>query len=492
MLKKENQMNESLDQQLKARAYAAIMENKNRVANDPFRLQYHIVPPVGLLNDPNGFVYFEGVYHLFFQWNPFDTDHSQKFWAHITSTDLIHWEWQPIALAPSATFDKNGCYSGSAIVHDGKLYLFYTGNVRTEAGDRESYQCLAVSTDGVVFEKKGPLFTVPDGYTAHFRDPKVWQEGEMFYLVIGAQTTQLQGRALLYCSKNIIDWELIGEIEDPTNPLHHFGYMWECPDFLLFKKRDVLLFSPQGIEPNGYHFQNIYQTGYLVGNLDRDNAQFNHQAFIELDSGFDFYAPQTTVDPRGRRILFGWMGLPEENEDFHPTKSYHWIHAMTIPRVLSLHNDHLYQFPVPEMKQLRQEQIIHHQATITDQTEKLASMKNGVFELSLCIDNFSGEKVVLELGGMTKLMYDATKQMLTLTRQHMATNQIESRTTMLQSMEHICLYRDTSSIEIFMNQGEKVFSARIFEDLATYDVSLTVMGELSYQIQGWSLKQLAT
>lgn len=130
------------------------LKKEHIAASDPYRQHFHIMPPVGLLNDPNGVVYWKGVYHLFFQWQPFQTGHGAKFWGHYTTRDFVNWKREEIALAPSDWFDKNGCYSGSAVVKDDRLYLFYTGNVRDQDGNRETYQCLAVSDDGLTFEKK--------------------------------------------------------------------------------------------------------------------------------------------------------------------------------------------------------------------------------------------------------------------------------------------------------------------------------------------------
>lgn len=120
---------------MKEIAYKRIEEFKGLVSSDQYRLYYHIMPPVGLLNDPNGFVYYKGQYHVFYQWNPLKTAHGVKFWGHYISDDLVHWKTAPIALAPDQWYDKNGCYSGSAVVHNDKLYLFYTGNVKDQAGN---------------------------------------------------------------------------------------------------------------------------------------------------------------------------------------------------------------------------------------------------------------------------------------------------------------------------------------------------------------------
>ncbi|SER94104.1 sucrose-6-phosphate hydrolase [Gracilibacillus ureilyticus] len=251
-----------LDQQLRFEAIKEIEKYQDIVQSDPYYLHYHIAPSVGLLNDPNGFVQWNGVYHLFYQWMPFKTGHGAKFWAHYTSADLVHWKEEPIALTPSDWFDKNGCYSGSAIVHEGQLYLFYTGNVKDEVGNRETYQCLAVSSDGVKFEKKGPVINLPEGYTPHFRDPKVWRSGDKWYMIIGAQSEKLEGQAVLFQSTDLHHWEDLGPIAGSDGEL---GFMWECPDFFNINGKDVLLFSPQGLEEKGMKYHNVYQSGYILG-----------------------------------------------------------------------------------------------------------------------------------------------------------------------------------------------------------------------------------
>ena len=113
--------------------------------------KFHISPKKGLLNDPNGLIFYKEEYHVFYQYNPTSCEHKNKHWAHLKSKNLVDWEELPIALSPTDWFDKDGCYSGSSIEKDGKLYLIYTGNVKNN-GVRESYQCLAVSEDGINFK----------------------------------------------------------------------------------------------------------------------------------------------------------------------------------------------------------------------------------------------------------------------------------------------------------------------------------------------------
>ena len=232
----------------------SILEKKEIVEKDFWRQKYHIQGIVGLINDPNGFSQFNGKYHMFYQWNPLGTNHKNKTWAHSVSDDLLHWERLKTALRPDTWYSKDGVYSGSAIVDDDKLYLFYTGNVKDPEGNRESYQCLAVSSDGENFERWEPsIVNQPDGYTRHIRDPKIWKKDGKFYAVIGIQIEDLEGKAVLYSSENIKDWKFEGEIAGANHgKIKDFGFMWECPDYFQLKDektgeiKDLLVPSAAG------------------------------------------------------------------------------------------------------------------------------------------------------------------------------------------------------------------------------------------------------
>ncbi|MBM7572570.1 glycoside hydrolase family 32 protein [Aquibacillus albus] len=486
--KKALTLNIERDRFLKEQAMERLEKYRETTSQDPFRMQYHMIPPVGLLNDPNGFIYYKGEYHLFFQWNPFETKHGPKFWGHYSSTNLVDWQLQPIALAPSDWFDKNGCYSGSAVEHEGKLYLFYTGNVRDENGDRESYQCLAVSADGVHFEKKGPVISVPKGYTAHFRDPKVWKENNRWYMVIGAQTEEEQGCVVLYGSDDLEQWEFIGRLAGTSQSNEEsFGYMWECPDLFSLGDKDVLLFSPQGIPADGYHYNNIYQSGYFVGKANLDKGTFEHQEFVELDQGFDFYAPQTTLDSGQRRLMFGWMGVPEENEAFHPTLEYEWIHAMTIPRELKLVDGCVYQSPVEELKQLRENAVEYKEVTIRNQFE-LDNVGKLAFELMVDILSNSSKQFTIWLGKYTRVIFNQAKNRLTFERKSIKTNEIEARHYKIEKIDKLHLFIDASSVEMFVNNGAKVFTSRIFEHPDNRKVTFEVSDAMTIDVFTWDLR----
>jgi beta-fructofuranosidase len=470
------------------KANQEVERNREMVENDPYRLRFHLMPPVGLLNDPNGFIQFKGVYHLFYQWNPFETSHGAKFWGHFTSKDLINWEHQPIALAPSEWYEKNGCYSGSAIEHEGKMVLFYTGNVKDENGDRETYQCMAVSKDGITFDKKGPVIHLPEGYTAHFRDPKVWNKDNTWYMVLGAQDVDEQGKVVLYSSTDLKKWELLGPITGSfMNQLGPFGYMWECPDLFELDGKDVLLVSPQGLEPEGDLYQNIFQAGYFVGELDYKKASYQHGSFTELDRGFDFYAPQTTVDEKGRRLLFAWMGITDDHEKYQPTIEKGWIHAMTLPRVLTRKGEKVIQQPVEELQQLRRNEVSYNEVQLTTSNVTLEEIKGEAVELHLDEMNCEGETFEINFRGGARFVYSPKVGKMSLHRENFKDGSLESRHSMIDALKKLHVFIDTSSIEIFVNDGEEVFTARYYPDAADKSLTFSADGLVQFDLKKWDL-----
>ncbi|KAF6565879.1 glycoside hydrolase family 32 protein [Paenibacillus sp. EKM202P] len=452
--------------------------------SDAYHLKYHITPPYGLLNDPNGLAFFNQQYHVFYQWNPKGTEHRNKCWGHVASSDLVHWQRKGVALEPSEWYDKDGIYSGGAIVHDEKLYLFYTGNVIRNDGVKESYQCAAISEDGDNFHKIGPLFEHPQGYTRHVRDPKVWRDRNgSWWLIVGAQREDLTGDTLIYKSTDLSDWEYQGSFLDHG---HEFGYMWECPDLLQFAENDIFVFSPQGLPGAGEYYRNPNQSGYIVGKfMDTGKFSGNVAHFKELDRGFDFYAPQS-FKVNDRTIMFGWMSaMNEEAERAVPTIQEGWIHALTLPREIVLSNGVLYQKPLPELQLLRLDGV-HSKENIH---------KNGVWMLpSLqveCIIHFSKltENFKMIVRNAVEIDYDSEENSLTVWRTNWLTNQREYRkATLVNQLVDMQIFIESSSLEIFMNEGEEVFSLRYFlEDTEQRSVILDAgdnEGEIEiYQLQ---------
>ncbi|WP_040213988.1 glycoside hydrolase family 32 protein [Clostridium polynesiense] len=466
------------EQELLNRAHKEINENKKLVEKDCFRQKYHIQPPVGFLNDPNGFIEFNGEYHVFYQFNPFYPGEKMVYWAHVKSRDLINWEELPIALAPSEWYEKNGCYSGSAVKNKGVLTLMYTGNVLDEERNREAYQCLAESTDGVKFIKhsSNPVIDKqPSGFTAHFRDPKLWQKNGLWYMVIGAQTDKEEGRVLLYKSRDLLNWDFVGATAGSNmEGLEDFGYMWECPNLFNMEDKDILICCPQGVEPQGLLYNNLFQCGYLAGKLDYSSGVLKHKGFTEMDRGFEFYAPQITEDSKNRVLLIGWMGMPG---DVHPTEKFRWMHCLTIPRELKLIGEKLHQSPVEELKSLRKEEIAYNHVTITDEEIQLENISGNNFELEIIIEEIDAEEFGIKLrtskskDEYTLLNYSRDKKLIILDRNKSGKNLKGIRGCRLSNeLKSLRIFSDNSSVEIFVNNGEEVFTSRVFPDMLSTDI----------------------
>lgn len=314
------------------------------------RQRYHFMASTGWINDPNGLIFFRGQYHFFYQFNPYDANWGAMHWGHAVSDDLINWEHLPVALAPSESYDdheRGGCFSGSAIEHDGKLHLLYTGVANHGEGFVQT-QCLAVSSDGVLFEKHegNPVVTAPEGYDhASFRDPKVWKHDSAFYFICGAKKDNL-AQALLFRSQDLIHWEFINVLHESRGEL---GYMWECPDIFPLGDKYVLMFSPMGMHER--------TTVYFVGDLDYATGRFHPITTGEIDWGYDYYAPQSFLDEKGRRIIVAWANAWDWMpwfKDWGPTFKEHWCGSFALPREVRLRNDYTLRFiPVEEYKQLR-------------------------------------------------------------------------------------------------------------------------------------------
>ncbi|RFU68970.1 sucrose-6-phosphate hydrolase [Peribacillus saganii] len=438
-----------------------------QVNSCPWRQSFHIQPRTGLLNDPNGFAYYNGHYHLFYQWFPLGPVHGLKYWYHMKSKDLVHWEDAGIGIRPDNKYDSQGAYSGSAIERDGKLHLIYTGNTRDENWIRHPYQCLAVMDDEDHIEKmeKPIIAEIPAGYTDHFRDPKVWKEDNAYYAVIGAQREDETGCVVLYSSQNMTEWQFEGELE---TRLKQFGYMWECPDYFELDGMGVLIFSPQGIVPSGDAYQNIYQSGYIIGDkLHFADRTFEHGGFQELDRGFDFYAPQTTIDPNGRRIMVAWMGLPEVE---YPTDKNGWAHCLTLPRELFIRKGKLIQRPVKELELLRKQKSFVN-AVLKNETKSFDDFRGNRFEFRCEVNRFDAEEFGIEIRASesekTVIKYDAIQKKIIFDRsksgKQFANKYGTTRSCWLDAEKIIFhMFVDTSSVEIFINEGEEVFTGRIF------------------------------
>jgi beta-fructofuranosidase len=357
-----------------------------RLAGDPLRPQYHLLPAANWMNDPNGPIYFNGKYHMFYQYNPKGAVWGDMHWGHAVSPDMIHWRHMPVALAPTPGGpDSEGCFSGTAIVQDGRVAFLYTG-VRTVPKEqatlddgvnafRES-QCLAIANDASLssFTKVSqPVIAAPPAgmKVTGFRDPSPWRVGDAYFMVVGSGVKGQGGAVLLYGSKDLRNWEFLHVVaggnasgKDASNPVDS-GDMWECPDLFALGGKHVLIYSTTG------------KARWQVGELDAKEMIFHPERSGTLDMG-SFYAPKTQLDRTGRRILWGW--IPETR----PVKEYNaagWSGMMSLPRVLTLAGDGRLRVDVaPEFEQLRKGK----QALTLTQNEMQNQRQIGGLRLKQC------------------------------------------------------------------------------------------------------------
>lgn len=467
-------------------------ELEKQVEQCPYRQKFHVQPKTGLLNDPNGFSFYKGEYHLFYQWFPLGPVHGLKYWYHVTSKDLVHWDDRGIGIEPTEYFESHGVFSGSGIVENDELYLFYTGNTRDENWVRHPYQCLAImDKQGQIRKNEKPLITQQEGYTDNFRDPKVFKGNDgKYYCIIGVQDNNELGTVIYYESDDLLNWTFKKEIETTYKGN---GFMWECPDYFELEEKGVLIFSPQGLKPEGDKYQNGDNSGYLVGNkINFQNGVFNHGEFTELDRGFDFYAPQTMEDEKGRRILISWCGLPGVD---CVTDKNGWAHNMTLPRELKLKNDKLYQIPVKELESLRKnERMIA--VTIKNEEREFQGFNGSTYEMMCEFENITGRYVGLKfrkgINEETVFYYDLEDKKLVLDREKSGEKTVLEFGTVRKCYMNsknlkLQMFVDTSMVEIFINDGEEVFTSRIYPSKDSTGISVFTDKSVDIKASIWDI-----
>ncbi len=457
-----------------------IEANKDSVGGQ-YRMSYHLMPEIGWCNDPNGFVYYNGQIHQFYQYNPYSAAWDTMHWGHATSTDFVKWEYQPVALAPDQSYDAgSGCFSGSAIEKDGQLYLMYTG----VAANGAQQQCIAVSADGLVFDKIGrnpviPTAQVPGGCsTVDFRDPYVFRDGEWYYCLIGTKVGSY-GQLVLYRSKTLTAWEYVGLVMNSTDPngdnFYQLSGVYECPTYAVVDGQPILICSPQNLPTEGNQFENVHSVVYMAGQFDYETGRFHYDEMREIDGGFDFYAAQVMNMPDGRVIMTAWMDMWDRN---FPTQADGWNGSMILPRELSYKNGKLYQAPVREIENYRTNEIKKDSLSVTDDSVQVEGISGDTLELSVKIRvgeaQKSGVKVFKGGAHETLIYYNSETGEVVLDRsasgKRISGAEI-NRSTRSVSVEPdadgyitLRIFLDNVACEVFVNDGEAVLSAKIYAD----------------------------
>ena len=463
---------------------------------------FHLTPLTGWMNDPNGFSWYHGQYHLFYQYNPYDTEWDAMHWGHAVSQDLLHWTYLPAALAPDASYDSFGCFSGSAAeLPDGRQLLMYTG-VRQEGGDKEreyQTQCIAVG-DGKDYVKygKNPVLdsdVLPEDLSPYdFRDPKMWRTEDGGYrCVIGARRNDKRGVLLLFDSTDGFEWKYTGVLAENDG---RFGLMWECPDFFPLDGKQVLFVSPQDMLPEGFEYHNGNGTVCLTGRMDGNRFVEEHNQAI--DYGIDFYAPQTILTPDGRRVMIGWM----QNWDTCKTTGYEerpWFGQMSLPRELFLKNGRLYQQPIRELSQYRSGQV-EYRDVLLDGEKRLEGIEGRVIELDIRLrpadPGTPYQKFIMKFARDEKyysvLSYRPYESWLQIDRKFSGSRRayIHQRRCLVSDRQgeirlHVIL--DRFSVEVFINDGEQVMTATILTGSDAKEISFEADGKVAMDITKYAL-----
>lgn len=424
-----------------------------------WRQRLHLEPPQGWLNDPNGCSFFNGKYQVFFQYAPDSAEgKGKKCWGHYESSDWLHWDFTGTVLEPDIPEDRDGVYSGCGVPVDDTLHLFYTGNVK-EKGDydyinsgRGAYVIHVETKDGHHMSPKAVLLgnkDYPDYCSCHVRDPKIWKENDRWNMVLGARTRDSKGCVLFYTSDDLSAWTF-----DHMETLPDFGFMWECPDYFTLNDAAYLSASPQGLEHEHNRYQNVYSCGYFMYNKDKLDR------YEEWDKGFDFYAPQTFETPDNRRIIIGWMGIgdiPYSN----PTTALGWQHCLTLPREVTRAEDGLLlQNPIRELDALRQEQ------TALSDGEQISL--EGPFEILA-----EGESSLdIQIDGLSLNCRDGEAR-LSFTDNECGSGRTERFAALDKTGISARIIVDTSSVEIYLNDGRTVFSTRFYPKTPLLDLTVT-------------------
>ena len=346
--------------------------------NNRWYPKFHIASNGGWINDPNGLCFYKGRWHVFYQLHPYGTQWGPMHWGHVSSADMVNWKREPIMFAPSLEEEKDGVFSGSAVIgDDGKLKFYYTGhrwaNGKDNTGGDWQVQMLAEPDNDELTSatKRGMVIDCPtDKVNHHYRDPKVWKTGDKWYMTFGVSSAEKRGQMWLFSSDDMVKWtyeQVLFEHPDPD------VFMLECPDFFPIKdvegnEKWVIGFSAMGAKPSGFMNRNVNNAGYMIGTWT-PGEQFKPETEFRLwDCGHNYYAPQSFNDGK-RQIVYGWMSPFVEPI---PMQDDGWCGNLTLPREITLGADgDLHTAPVAEMEGLREDTLDHGSITLDMDGEQI-------------------------------------------------------------------------------------------------------------------------
>ncbi|MBU0927536.1 MAG: glycoside hydrolase family 32 protein [Spirochaetes bacterium] len=451
----------------------------NAARVDPrYRGAYHLSPPSGWMNDPNGLASFGGAYHVFYQHNPFAPRWGKMHWGHATTTDFVSWRHEPVALAPERWYESLlGCFSGTAIAEDGRLTVMYTG-----VSPFGQLQCLASSADGLSFERRpsNPAIRAKDlprhASVFRFRDPKITARDGAYYCLVGARDRRSgSGIILLFRSADLAGWEYAGDAWSCPD-----ADMVECPDIVRMDDgRDLLICSPTNIRKEGH--RNLHSVVYSVGALDTVSGTFRGSPYRQVDLGYDFYAAQAMKADDGRTVMIAWMQMWKRSM---PTAElgHGWAGSMTLPRELTLDGDALIQAPVRELSAYRRG-AVRREAVAFSGVLRVDGVEGDRLELAIEADvsqaRAFGLRVLAGKGGATVIAWSAESGMVAMDRSGCGvpirdlsapargTAGCGTRSARVDTRGGVLSMRvfiDRCSVEVFLQGGRATLTATVYPE----------------------------
>ncbi len=459
----------------KARQYE---EEQMPLIPDADRPVFHLTGNTGWINDPNGFSYYGGRYHLFYQYYPYAPVWGPMHWGHAVSDDLIRWERLPAALAPDTEPDRDGCFSGSALaLPDGRHLLIYTGVRKgTDRNGEErlrQVQCAAFG-DGKEYEKYAgnPVIGEQDipenGSIWDFRDPKIWRDEDgRFRMAVANRAEDGSGAVRMYESGDALHWTYTGTLDASRNRL---GSMWECPDFFRLGSSHVISISAMEMQAEGLEFQPGNNALFIVGDYDPVRKAFIRKSIHAADCGTDFYAAQTMQAPDGRRIMAAWMQNWASSARKPDTMRF--FGEITVPRELSLLDGRVMQNPVRELERYRKNAVLYDHIRIGKETV-LPGISGRVLDMTVTVrpaesSLFRLFRIRIAKGGEyeTCISFDPVQAVIRTDRTRSGypydvVNVREFRTDPWDGAIKIRLIMDRHSLELFVLDGRQAASFMI-------------------------------
>jgi beta-fructofuranosidase len=488
------------DQINETRALRALMQS------DPHRPAYHFVAPEGMAYpfDPNGGIYWNGKYHLGFIYQNLERGSREHFWGHAVSTDLLHWSLYPDMLDVQEGDIEKGIFSGGAFLsREGIPNIIYHGQ-------GSSTNLVAYSTDKDLriwkkFEGNPVLKTPVEGEPMEGKyvawDPEGWydKETDYYYQISGGDV------AGFFRSRDMLEWEYLGDLIDQENRMRHDFEDLSCPDFFPMGDKHILLFISHNLG-----------TQYYIGTFKEGQYTIEKHARMNWPGG-TFFAPEELVDDQGRNIIWGWVleRKPEHLAD------YGWSGIMSMPRVLSLSEENeMLIAPPEELKALRLEGIQEHNICMPANMEKELSLKGKTMEIQVELQGGThspyGVKVFCSPDGReeTTIAYDPeTKELVIDFIKSSVNAPVQMKPNCMREPElagftedvseqrspfelkhgetlKLDIFIDNSIIEVFVN-GRQCVTQVVYPELAESNIVKLFSGDEKVEILGMEAWEMA-